>query len=156
VPYTQLPQIDDRKSEKMAVLLTAENMAGLLALAVPVYLATTSWAMLPRLVVLLLAATGGVALTVPVGGLALYRRLLWRLRGALWLLLRGEDIRPEQLPGAARRPQRSVVLPAHGVARIVRRTTATAVVTPACASRPQHPSRAARHVESTNHADRRA
>jgi hypothetical protein len=156
VPYTQLPQIDDRKSEKMAVLLSAENMAGLLALAVPAYLATTSWAMLPRLVLLLLAAGLGVALTVPVGGLALYRRLLWRLRGALWLFLRGEDIRPEQLPGAARRTRRSVVLPAHGVARVVRRTSAVPMSPPARVSRPPHRSRAALHAESTSHADLRA
>jgi hypothetical protein len=122
MPYVQLPQIDDRKSEKMAVLLTAQNMAGLLCCAGPIYLATTSWGFVPRIAALILAAVVGVALTIPVGGMALYARLLWRLRGLVWLRLQADTVRPEQLPGAVHRVEHSVVLPRHGVARVVQRS----------------------------------
>jgi hypothetical protein len=122
VAYVQLPQIDDRKSEKLAVLLSAENMGGLLLCAGPAYLLTTGWDFLPRIVLLVVAALLGVALTVRVGGMALYARLLWQLRGVVWLYLKGEDVLPEHLAGAARREQRGVVLPVRGVARLTRRT----------------------------------
>jgi hypothetical protein len=119
--YVQLPQIDDRKSEKMAVLLTAENMAGLLLVAGPVYLATTGWGFLPRIVALVLAAVVGVTLTLSVGGMPLYARLLWQLRGVIWQHVQGGDIHPEALPGAVQRSERGVVLPVQGVARVVHR-----------------------------------
>jgi hypothetical protein len=156
MPYTQLPQIDDRKSEKMAVLLTVENMAGLLAIAVPTYLATASWDAIPRILALMAAAVLGVALTVPVGGLALYARLLWRLRGWVWLQLHGADIQPDQLPGAARRAQRGVVLPAQGVARVVRRPRGERPLRPTAQRVPSARSqRSRRQTREPSHADLR-
>lgn len=138
MPYMQLPQIDDRKSEKMAVLLTAENMGGLLLVAGPVYLATSGWNFLPRIVAILLAAVLGVVLTMPLGGMALYARLGWALRGMLYQATSSTDLLPSDLPGAAQRTQRGVVLPVDGVARIVQRDDLAVLLTSPPRPQPLH------------------
>jgi hypothetical protein len=121
MPYTHIPQIGDRRNEKMAVFLTAENVAGLLCFAGPVYILSAGWPLLPRMIALIVAAVLGVGLTIPVAGMPLYVRLLWYVRGLLWQWRYGSDVRPEHLEGASRRHTRTVILPASGLARSGRR-----------------------------------
>ena len=75
--YHQLEDLTSRKREKVALFLTAENMAGLLAVALPCYLGTAHVELWLRIPILITAAALGVALTSEVQGLALYERVLW-------------------------------------------------------------------------------
>ncbi len=95
--YEQLEEIRSRKREKVAMFLTAENMGGLLMATLPVYIATAQFqSFFLRMVLLVLAAVLGVVITFEIGGLALYERLLWRLRGLMRVQTAGALINPDQ------------------------------------------------------------
>lgn len=100
MPIAQIEEIKNRSDEKIALFLTAENGRGLLAGALPTYVLSQALPFLVRVLLILVAAGLGVALTVRVGGLALYERSFWRVRGWLRRRLRGGRITPEQLVGA--------------------------------------------------------
>ena len=87
--YEQLEEIRGRKGEKIVLFLTVENLVGVVCLALPVYLATTSAPFLVRLVLLALAGVLGYVATVEIGGLALYARVSWLVRG--WLRRRADQ-----------------------------------------------------------------
>ena len=95
--YEQLEEIRGRKGEKILLFLTVENLVGVVCLALPLYLATSAAPFLVRLVLLALASTLGYLVTIEIGGLALYERVVWTGRG--WLRRRVLDghLSPEQL-----------------------------------------------------------
>lgn len=99
--YQHIEELRNRKNEKIALFLTAENFAGLLAVGLPVYLLTANveslWLRLPAVA---MAAMLGITVTLDAGGMALYERLLWLVRGRLRRLVRGCHIRPAQFTGA--------------------------------------------------------
>jgi hypothetical protein len=117
MPYQQLPQINDRKSEKLAVFLTVENMVGLALVAGPVFLISDAWPLLLRALAILVAAIVGVTLTVPISGLPLYMQTYWLLRGLVYTRFGDGDITPAQLAGAVSGSERRVALPLDGLAR---------------------------------------
>ncbi len=79
--YPQLEDLCSRKREKVALFLTAENMAGVFAIGLPAYLATLQTPLWLRLLIVLAAVVLGLALTNEINGLACYERVLWRVRG---------------------------------------------------------------------------
>ena len=99
MPVSQIEEIKNRSDEKIALFLTAENGMGLLGGALPTYILTQALPFLLHVLLILVAAGLGVALTVRVGGLALYERGFWQVRGWLRRRLRGGRITPEQLIG---------------------------------------------------------
>lgn len=98
--YQQLEEIGGRKQEKIFLFLTIENLGGLLALGMPVYIITGSWPFFLRMAVVLVAAAAGVGCTFDIGGMALYTRVLWQIRGLIRRASSGGGrITPEQLAG---------------------------------------------------------
>jgi hypothetical protein len=97
--YLQLEELTSRKGEKILLFLTAENMAGVALTTLPVYVLTTSSPFLLRLLLLLGATAVGFVATWELGGLALYERVLWQLRGLLRRRMGGSQLTPEQLLG---------------------------------------------------------
>ncbi len=100
--YQHIEELRSRRHEKVALLLTVENFAGLLFVAFPVYLSTTGlepyWL---RMLVTIIAGVVGIGVTLDLGGLALYERLIWQIRGLIRRGLQGDRIRPPDLPGTA-------------------------------------------------------
>lgn len=121
MPYQHIEQITERKGEKIALFLTAENAAGLMLAALPVYLITGGLPFWLRAVALGLAAILGVVATLDIGGLALYERVVWRVRGLIRQRVSGRTVRPEQLAGATPATRRERALRAGGPIQIVRR-----------------------------------
>lgn len=98
--YEQLEEIGGRKQEKIFLFLTIENLGGLLCLGLPVYIATGSWPFFGRMLVVAIAATAGVGCTLDIGGMALYARMMWQLRGLIRRASGGGGrISPDQLAG---------------------------------------------------------
>ena len=100
MPYPQLEELTSRKREKVALFLTAENMAGLLAIGLPAYIGTLHTTFWLRILILLAAAVLGVLLTTDVNGMAFYERALWWLRGRLRRQVAGRVIRPVEFLAA--------------------------------------------------------
>ncbi len=98
--YEQLEELTSRKREKVALFLTAENMAGLLAIGLPAYIVTTGTSFWLRLLILSAAAVLGVALTSEIHGLAFYERTLWWLRGRIRRWIAGSNLRPAEFTAA--------------------------------------------------------
>ena len=96
MPYPQLEELTSRRREKVALFLTAENMAGLLAIGLPAYLGTLSVEIWLRILILIAAAVLGVALTTDVHGMACYERVLWWVRGRARRQMTGAVIRPAE------------------------------------------------------------
>lgn len=118
--YRHIEQITERRGEKIALFLTAENAAGMMLAALPVYLISSNMPFWLRLIALALAAALGVVATLDVGGMALYERVIWRARGLIRRRLLGRRITPEHLAGAARPARRERVFRAGGPIRIAR------------------------------------
>ena len=125
--YFHIEQIHERKGEKVAFMLTAENMAGLVVGVLPLYLLTGSLPFWLRAILLGLAGVLGVVATLDMGGLTPIERGIWMVRGVIRLRFQGSRLTPEQLPGAAplRREERALrangpiqVLPTRAVATI--------------------------------------
>ena len=100
MPYPQLEELTSRKREKVALFLTAENMAGLLAVGLPAYIGTLHTTFWLRSLILLAAAVLGVLLTTDVNGMACYERALWWMRGRLRRQVTGRVIRPAEFLAA--------------------------------------------------------
>lgn len=98
--YNQLEEIQSRRSEKIAMFLTLENAFGMILVAFPAYLISVGMPFLLRVLIVLAAATLGIAATIDVGGQTGYGRLLWAVRGTIRRRLQGERITPSQLVGA--------------------------------------------------------
>jgi hypothetical protein len=100
MPYHHIEELRSRKNEKIALWLTAENFAGLVLVGLPIYIATSGvepfWL---RMLAIIVGACLGVAVTLDVGGMALYERGLWLVRGRLRRLVRGRRVGPSQLAG---------------------------------------------------------
>ena len=125
MPYEQLEEIRSRKQEKVAVFLTAQHVGGMLCVTVPVYIATLEFPFMLRTLIMIMAAILGIALTLEIGGLPCYERLLWRLRGAIRVRLGNTALSPEAFTGvSAARLERA--LPAGGPIRVVDARTGVA------------------------------
>ena len=101
MPYVHIEQVHERRGEKVAFMLTAENMAGLLAGAVPLYLVTEVVPFWLRVLLLFLGGTLGVLATLEIGGLTPVARLTVFARGMVRRRLHGSRITPAFLPGVA-------------------------------------------------------
>lgn len=120
--YSQLEELCSRRHEKVAAFLTAENMAGLGAIALPVYIVTASMqAFWLRILILIAAAILGIALTRDVQGLAFYERVFCRLKGRVRRRLSERDrlLRPAEFT-AAPAVQGDRALPVGGAVRRVK------------------------------------
>ncbi len=99
MPYPQLEELTSRKREKVALFLTAENMAGLLAVGLPAYIGTLHTTFWLRIMILIAAAVLGVLLTSDINGMGFYERVLWWVRGRLRRQVTGGVIRPSEFTG---------------------------------------------------------
>jgi hypothetical protein len=108
--YDHIEQITERRGEKVALFLTIENATGIIVCAMPIYIATGTMPFGLRIALIGVAAALGLVLTLDIGGLPLYARLLWRVRGLLRMHINGRRITPEQLSGTATilRPHRAI------------------------------------------------
>ena len=96
MPYPQLEELTSRKREKVALFLTAENMAGLLAVGLPAYIGTLETTFSLRILILIAAAVLGVMITSDINGMAFYERVLWWVRGRLRRQVTGGVLRPAE------------------------------------------------------------
>ena len=117
MPYDHLEEIQSRRHEKIAMFLTLENAVGMLLLAFPAYLISVGLPFLLRVCIVVAAAALGVAVTLSIGGLTFYERLIWTVRGAIRRRIQGERIRPAQLIGATAAAQTERPLPRGGPIR---------------------------------------
>lgn len=100
MPYDQLEELAARRHEKVALYLTFENAVGLIAGALPAYLALTALPGPLRIALTILSGILGVIMTLDMAGMPIYARLLWRMRGGIRLWLRPTLITPDDLAGA--------------------------------------------------------
>ena len=96
MPYLQLEELTSRRRKKVALFLTAENMAGVFAIGLPAYSATLQTTLWLRILILIAAAVLGVALTSDINGMAFYERVLWRARGRARRRMVGAVLRPAE------------------------------------------------------------
>ena len=96
MPYLQLEELTSRRREKVALFLTAENMAGIFAIGLPAYSATLQTTLWLRILIVIAAAVLGVALTSDINGMAFYERVLWRTRGRARQRMVGAVLRPAE------------------------------------------------------------
>lgn len=100
MPYHSLEQVFSRKHERVAALFSVHNVLGIVAVALPVYLASRLLPGWLHMGLTLLAAIAGYVLTMDHDGLALYERILWHLRAYAAPVLTGTRIlSPTSLPG---------------------------------------------------------
>lgn len=124
--YEHIEQIRDRADEKVALFLTAHNMLGLVIGALPPYLLTQHMPFALRAVLIIGLGTLGVIATLDVGGLPLYGRLAWRVRGAIRARSEGRRVTPELLQGATA-TERTLAMPVGGLVMLVNRPDPPAV-----------------------------
>lgn len=98
--YEQIEEIQSRKGEKIAMFLTLENATGLILGAFPAYLISAAMPFFLRIAIVLAAAVLGVVVTLDMGGMAGYERLIWLVRGTLRRRVDNRPIAPESLAGA--------------------------------------------------------
>ena len=96
MPYPQLEELTSRRREKVALFLTAENMAGLFAIGLPAYIATLHTALILRILILIAAAVLGVVLTSDIDGMACWERAVCWARGQARRRVLGAVIRPAE------------------------------------------------------------
>ena len=96
MPYPQLEELTSRRREKVALFLTAENMAGLFAIDLPAYIATLHTALILRVLILIAAAVLGVMLTSDIHGMAFWERAVCWARGQARRRVLGAVIRPAE------------------------------------------------------------
>lgn len=99
--YQHIEEIQSRRSEKIALFLTVENATGLIIAALPAYIISAGMPLLLRILIIAAAALLGVAMTLDVGGMAFYERLMWRVRGSLRRRVGGQVLTPDALVGTA-------------------------------------------------------
>jgi hypothetical protein len=68
----------------------------------------------------------GLLVTLDMGGMALYERLVWWVRGYLHQKLTSARITPEDVTGGRAIGQRDAALPLGGAVRLVKRTRTSA------------------------------
>jgi hypothetical protein len=124
MPYQHIEELRMRKNEKVALLLTAENFVGMALAAMPVYIGLANlelgWL---RMLLTIVAGLAGIAITLDVGGMALYERILWRVRGRLRRISSGATIRPQDLPGTTIEVRARPFAAAGSVRPVKRQTT---------------------------------
>lgn len=98
MPYRQIEQLDDRTQERIFWFLSLERFFALVIVCLPAYILTDGLPFGIRISGLAVAALLGGAATMEVGGLPLYIRALWDVRGMI-RRMRGGRITPEQISG---------------------------------------------------------
>lgn len=121
MPYRMLEEFQSRRKEKVAAFLTFENIVGLILVTFPFFVGSAGLPLLIRAPLVLGAALFGVFVTLDIGGLPLYEKLLWRVRGLIRMRTRGDLITPEDLTGAARSDDQDRPLAVDGPIQIVTR-----------------------------------
>lgn len=101
MPYQTIERLLSRRGEKVALMLTVENVAGIAALGGPVFMLAEGQPILLRAAAVLAAAVLGVLVTVETRGMIFYERVVWRARGQVRLLLKGRTVAPDDLPGTS-------------------------------------------------------
>jgi hypothetical protein len=124
--YEHIEQIRDRADEKVALFLTAHNMLGLVIGALPPYLLTQQLPFALRALLIIGLGTLGVIATLDVGGLPLYGRLVWRVRGTIRARSEGRRVTPELLQGATA-TERTLAMPVGGLVMVVGQPASPAV-----------------------------
>jgi hypothetical protein len=128
MPYRMLEEFQSRRKEKVAAFLTFENIVGLILVAFPFFVGSAGLPLLIRAPLVLGAALFGVFVTLEIGGLSLYEKLIWRGRGLIRLRTRGDVITPEDLTGAARSDDQERPLPLDGPIQIATRERGSRVL----------------------------
>jgi hypothetical protein len=95
--YRHLENFSDQRSQKVARFLTLEMLVGVFVVVGPVFFVTQHTSPLLRALAVLLAIALGVLVTVDIGGLPLYARVLWRVRGQVRGMMTGTVLQPETL-----------------------------------------------------------
>lgn len=103
--YEHVEQLNDRKSEKVVLFLTLENLAGMLIVGGPIFVMSTAWALPLRVLAIALGVLIGVSLTFDRQGIPIYRRILWRGQGLVWRWTQAKPVTPAMLP-RSRTPER--------------------------------------------------
>lgn len=114
MPYQHIENIRSRSGEKVALLLTFENVIGLVALAAPAYAISAGWPFWLRMPVIIAAAMLGVMVTLDIGGMPFYQRVIWQVRGMLRMRMRGYHVDISDLPGVPQSALRTPVIPVGG------------------------------------------
>ncbi|NCC32042.1 MAG: hypothetical protein EOM24_08470 [Chloroflexia bacterium] len=120
MPYRMLEELHNRRKEKVAVLLTFEHLVGIILVVLPCVVVSAGLPLLVRAPLIIGAALLGLALTLDVGGMAIYEHLLWQLRGQLRMRMHGRIITPEMLTGTVPNERGERPLAVDGPVQIVR------------------------------------
>jgi hypothetical protein len=119
--YRQLEELRERKGEKVIAFLTMENAIGAGAGAILMLIVAGSFSPFIKYPLIVVSALIGIILTIDHGGVALYNRLLWFIRGQLRVRLKGEILSPESLAGTSTVSHRNRALRVGGPVKIVSR-----------------------------------
>ncbi|MEI8166277.1 MAG: hypothetical protein WCG26_07855 [Chloroflexales bacterium] len=131
MPYVPISNLS-RRGEKVAPFVSIQNAVGMVIMGALGWSATGMLPVLPRTAVVLMLMVNGYMMTVDVRGMSFYERRLWQLRGIVRSLLRGREIRPDDLPGTLVKP-RILVSQRDGMVR-PRQTIAPTLVRPSASS----------------------
>lgn len=136
MPYEHIEEIQSRKGEKIAMFLTLENATGLILGAFPAYLISATMPFFVRIAIVLAATVLGVVVTLDIGGMAGYERLIWLTRGSIRRRINGRPIAPESLAGAVVTARWGRPLPVGGPIQL--RPTPVSRLLTSSATLPQH------------------
>ena len=100
--YHTIEQITSRGYEKVTMFLTVQQFLGTLCGVIPgaAVMGILTDNTLLRALFLFVIALVGYVITTELNGMAPYERILWQVRGATRMLLRGRTVEPDDLPGA--------------------------------------------------------
>lgn len=121
MPARIIEELTSRKKEKIATFLTFESIVAVILAFMPIFMLSSSWPLLTRVPVCLVAALAGYLCTVELHGMPLYEHVLWTARGLFRLRTQGNRIVPEDLPGAIPAPDEDRVIVVSGPIELVQR-----------------------------------
>jgi hypothetical protein len=125
MPARIIEELTSRKKEKIATFLTFESIVAVIFTFMPVFMISSTWPLLTRVPLCLVAALTGYVCTLELRGLPLYEHVLWTARGLFRLRTHGNRVLPEDLPGAVPSPDQDRVIAVSGPIELVQRRTAT-------------------------------
>lgn len=117
MPHEMINEIVVQKGQKVAIFLTVENTTGLIIGGVIPFLIT--FLTTPWYLCLIITITGlilGFLATVDIGGMAMYERCAWWMRGAI-TQRQAQRVLPEDLVGGRAVGQRDAAIPLDGPVR---------------------------------------
>jgi hypothetical protein len=123
MPARIIEELTSRKKEKIATFLTFESIVAVIFTFMPVFMISSTWPLLTRVPLCLVAALTGYVCTLELRGLPLYEHVLWTARGLFRLRTHGNRVLPEDLPGAVPSPDQDRVIAVSGPIELVQRRT---------------------------------